>query len=44
VGLQKRRQDRRRPGLRAHACAVKAIIEKAWGDIKDASGKTVAYK
>jgi phosphate transport system substrate-binding protein len=24
--------------------AVKTIIEKAWGDIKDASGKTVAYK
>lgn len=24
--------------------AVKIIIEKAWGDIKDASGKTVAYK
>jgi phosphate transport system substrate-binding protein len=24
--------------------SVKTIIEKAWGDIKDASGKTVAYK
>jgi phosphate transport system substrate-binding protein len=24
--------------------AVKTIIEKAWGDIKDASGKTIAYK
>ena len=24
--------------------AVKAQIEKVWGEIKDASGKTVAYK
>lgn len=24
--------------------SVKAVIEKAWGDIKDASGKAVAYK
>jgi phosphate transport system substrate-binding protein len=23
---------------------VKSVVEKAWGDIKDASGKTVAYK
>jgi phosphate transport system substrate-binding protein len=24
--------------------AVKTIVEKAWGEIKDTSGKTVAYK
>jgi phosphate transport system substrate-binding protein len=24
--------------------SVKTVIEKAWGEIKDASGKTVAYK
>jgi phosphate transport system substrate-binding protein len=24
--------------------AVKAIIEKAWGEIKDTSGKAVAFK